>query len=80
MHATVQKWGNSLAFRIPRELAKEVHVSQGSVVELKVVGEGVLFRPTRRTSWSLARMLRRVNKNTLHSETDWGQAVGREVW
>jgi len=34
MNATVQKWGNSLALRIPSSVAKDIQVRQGSAVEL----------------------------------------------
>ena len=39
---TVQKWGNSLAVRIPSIIAKSAHFQQGTPVELEV-HEGVLI-------------------------------------
>ena len=34
MRLRVQKWGNSLALRIPKPFAQEARVKQGSVVNL----------------------------------------------
>ena len=80
MDATVQKWGNSLALRIPRSVAKDVSLRQGSVVELAVVEGEVVLRPKKARKASLVRMLRDVTKENRHSEADWGDAAGKEVW
>lgn len=37
MTATIQKWGNSLALRIPLAVAKQIHVKEGDPVTLKVI-------------------------------------------
>jgi antitoxin component of MazEF toxin-antitoxin module len=71
--------GQQFGYSYPKKLANEIYVSQGAVFELKGVRDGFLFRPRRRTSYSLGRMLRRVNKDTLPLETDWGPPIGREV-
>ena len=40
MQARVQKWGNSLAIRIPKSLATQSHLDQNSFVEMSVeIGE-----------------------------------------
>ena len=36
MHTKVQKWGNSLALRIPRSFAAEAQVEEGSTVDVSV--------------------------------------------
>lgn len=36
MRVKVQKWGNSLALRIPKAFAEEAEVSEGGVVDLSV--------------------------------------------
>ena len=80
MDATVQKWGNSLALRIPKSLAKDVDIQQGSVVELEVVEGEMVVKPKKARKLSLARMLRDVNKGNLHSEYEWGNVTGKEAW
>ena len=80
MNATVQKWGNSLALRIPSSLAKDVDLHQGSVVEVAVVEGKMVVKPKKERKLSLAQMLRGVTKENRHSENNWGASKGKEVW
>ncbi len=34
MGTTIQKWGNSLAIRIPKEVAERVQIQQGTEMEI----------------------------------------------
>lgn len=43
---TVQKWGNSLAVRIPATIARNAHFHLGTPVELAVHGDSVVVRAT----------------------------------
>jgi antitoxin MazE len=43
---TVQKWGNSLAVRIPASIARSAHFHLGTPVELAVKGGIIVVRPT----------------------------------
>jgi antitoxin MazE len=43
-HLTVQKWGNSLAVRIPASIARTAHFQIGTVVDLTVFEDGVFLR------------------------------------
>lgn len=79
MHATIQKWGNSLAVRIPQAVARQIHVAEGAAVILHVDAETLNIRPAR-PRYRLADLLRRVTKKNIHPETDWGTARGKEVW
>jgi len=45
MHVQVQKWGNSLAFRIPRVFAKEADISQGTTVDLGIQEGNLIVTP-----------------------------------
>ncbi len=42
MELQVGKWGNSLAVRLPAQLARALHVEEGSAIEAEVVGPGQL--------------------------------------
>jgi len=79
MHVRVQKWGNSLAVRIPKPLAKDAEVTEGTVLNLAVSEGKVVATPVTR-KLSLRELLSKVNKNNLHGETDFGRPVGREIW
>lgn len=80
MNATVQKWGNSLALRIPHSLAKDVHLHQGSVVELQVVEGEMVVKPKSKSKLSLARLLKGVTRRNRHAEQSWGGRQGKETW
>ena len=80
MNATVQKWGNSLALRIPSSLAKDIHLRQGSAVDIAVEGGKLIVKPEKRKKPSLSQLLDGVTKDNRHTEQDWGAAVSREMW
>ncbi|MDE2974277.1 MAG: AbrB/MazE/SpoVT family DNA-binding domain-containing protein [Gemmatimonadota bacterium] len=75
--STVAKWGASLAIRIPKAIAEQWGVREGSAVELVSRGEQVVIRKRR---YDLAEMLERVSPDNLHSEADFGPPTGREEW
>jgi antitoxin MazE len=77
--ATVQKWGNSLAIRIPQALAGQMDVSEGSAVDLCVRDGELIVRPDRSPKLSLSVLLKDCKPSQLHGETDFGIDVGREV-
>ena len=79
MTATVQKWGNSLALRLPKSIAQELKVIDGDAVELRVRGDSLQVKPARR-KYRLSELVAKMDKGNLHSETDWGKRVGKEVW
>jgi antitoxin MazE len=79
MTATIKKWGNSLALRLPKTLAIDAHIAAGSRVELVRTDEGVLVRVGRKPRYRLSELLTGVTKKNIHPETDWGRPVGREI-
>jgi antitoxin MazE len=80
MHVRVQKWGNSLAVRIPKPLAKDAEVTEGTVLNLAVTGGKVVAVPVKRKKLVLDQLLAKVTKKNLHTELDFSPPVGREIW
>ncbi len=82
MQTMVQKWGNSLAIRIPREYIKEVHLHQGSPVELKRDKNIITITPTKKPTnrQKLEILLQNTDRTKVHSETEWGKKEGNEIW
>lgn len=80
MLTKVQKWGNSLALRIPKAFAVEAHLENDSLVEVSLVEGQIVIRPKAAPARSLEELLAGIHKTNLHHETDTGQATGREVW
>lgn len=77
MKTRVQRWGNSLAIRIPRPVADEAGLTEGAPVVLSVEGGAVVVR---RQKLDLEALLARVTPENVHGEIDTGSPVGREVW
>ena len=75
----VQKWGNSLAVRIPRGFAEQLMIQQGSEVDLSLDGDRLVIRPRRR-ELSLSELLAQVTDENIHAEVATGEPTGREVW
>ncbi len=78
MHATIQKWGNSLALRIPMVLAKQIQLQEGDGVLLKVSDSKITLSPVTRRP-SLDELLANVTADNLHPATEWGADVGKEI-
>jgi antitoxin MazE len=80
MRASVQKWGNSLAIRIPRALAQDTRLSQGTEVEVTADHGRLVVVPLRQARYTLKRLLGAVTDQNRHSPIEWGKATGREEW
>ena len=80
MVATVAKWGNSLAVRIPQHLAKDLDLIEGIEVDLDVVDGNLVIKPRRRKRYSLDELIDAIAPENLHGEIDSGTAVGNELW
>jgi len=79
MQARIQKWGNSLAIRIPKPFALEVGLEQNSLVAVSIKEGKLLLEPIK-PSYSLEELLAGVTTDNLHHEVETGSAVGNEAW
>jgi antitoxin MazE len=79
MKTVVQKWGHSLALRIPKTMAEHIKVKAGVSVDIREDGETLFIRPSK-TKLTLKELLAKVKPENLHEEIETGQAVGKEVW
>lgn len=80
MKTRVQKWGNSLALRIPKSFAAEAGLHADAAVELSLVGGALVLRPITPQPLTLDQLLSGVTDENLPGEWDTGPAVGKEVW
>ncbi|USR89504.1 AbrB/MazE/SpoVT family DNA-binding domain-containing protein [Phormidium yuhuli AB48] len=48
MVATVAKWGNSLALRIPQHILQEIELVEGAEVDLVVIDGNLVVKPRSR--------------------------------
>jgi antitoxin MazE len=80
MRTRVQKWGNSLALRIPKSFATEVGLQRESSVEISLVNGKLVITPVAKPKLTLKQLLAKVTKENLHHELDTGPATGNETW
>lgn len=80
MRARVQKWGNSLALRIPKSLAAETALDQGSEVNLSLENGRLVITPRPTPFYDLEDLVARIDPENLHTEIDTGPRVGSESW
>jgi len=80
MQARVQKWGNSLAIRIPKSFASQSHLGQNTLVEMLLEDGKIVLFAVPQPQMSLAQLLESVSADNLHSEVETGDTVGQEVW
>ncbi len=80
MHTKVQKWGNSLALRIPKAFALDAQLENNSTVDVSLIDGQIVIRPVHPDHWSLEQLLAGVTSDNMHQEIDVGDAVGNEVW
>lgn len=80
MKTRVQKWGNSLALRIPKSFAEEVGLLNDSSVEVSLTNGKLVVVPIEKPSLSLKKLLSQITEENIHHEIDSGPAVGIETW
>ena len=81
MEMAVRKWGNSLALRIPRSIAVEAGLEDGTTADVRVEAGAMVARPVAVSKKLLLRqLLRKVTKGNLHREVSSGVRRGRETW
>jgi antitoxin MazE len=80
MKTSVQRWGNSLAIRLPKPFAEEIGVSDNSPVEITVSDGLIVIRPVTAAAYVLDELLAEITDDNIHHEVETGSAVGNEVW
>lgn len=78
MNVTIKKWGNSLALRIPRGYASDVHIVEGAPVDVSISEGKLVVDPAPAQCYSLAGLLKGVTAKNRHAEIGVGEPVGWE--
>ena len=79
MQTTIQKWGNSLAVRIPRSFASETKIDNGTEVDLSIKDHQLVISPIAKNEYRLDAMLSEMTDSNIHTEIDFGEPQGREI-
>jgi len=77
-------WGNSLAVRIPKALAKAMRVSDGKRAEITIENGRLVLRPLvnppRKRRYTLDELLAGMTRENVPQNVDWGPPRGKELW
>lgn len=79
MATTVKKWGNSLGIRIPKAIAEQMDLKDGTAVDLDTSGGLLTIRPKRRRRYTLTGLLAQAKGPNPHGELDRSGPRGREL-
>jgi len=80
MKTRVQKWGNSLALRIPKSFAAEAGLRANAAVELSLVDGALVVQPVIPQPLTLDELLRGITDDNVPRDWATGPAAGKEVW
>lgn len=74
----IKKWGNSLALRIPKDIAQTLHLEKNSTLDLDIKDGALIVKPHGKTL--LESLVSGINNDNVHTEVDTGKAMGNEEW
>ena len=78
MTLAIKKWGNSLALRIPKDIAKSLSIEDNSLIELTLENHTLTIKPKHNSH--LEELVSKIDETNLHQEVDMGRSVGNEEW
>ena len=76
-NAHISKWDTSLAVRIPKPIAEQWGVKEGSAIEMVSRGDVLVLR---KRAYDLTGILASVKPGNLHPEVYTGPGIARERW
>ena len=77
---TVQKWGNSLAVRIPSAIARSAGFKAGQAVQVSARNDGVLVKISGEVRLTLAQKLAQFDPEQHGGEAMPAKRIGNEVF
>lgn len=82
MTTKLQKWGNSYAVRIPKNLVQDINLTQGSEIEIKYYNQSLVIRPKKQKEYSLKELIKGIAPKNRHKLIFDGPDVGKEkiIW
>ena len=82
MKTKVQKRGNILVVRIPRDIAQKAGIYVDDALEAEVVRGKIVLTPAKKEApahYDLGAMVKKISPRNRYRETDFGKPQGREV-
>jgi antitoxin MazE len=79
MPTKIQKWGNSLAIRVPKTYADALGLKEGADVKLKIVKDKLIVSRKKKQEIKLNELLSKVTDKNLHKEIVFQKPALKEV-
>jgi antitoxin MazE len=82
MKTKAQKWGNSLAVRVPRGVGEQAGLKPGDLLEVEVIKGKIVLTPVApgAARYDLKGLVKRIKRANVYDEQDFGKRRGREAW
>lgn len=80
MRVTVKKWGNSASVRIPAPIMDAAKLQVDATVDVREEGGRIVIEPIKEVDYDLDALVAGITPTNLHSEVDFGPAVGKEAF
>jgi antitoxin MazE len=72
-------WNGSLALRVPDELARQIHASDGAEFDVKIEGGKMVLTPLESHRYTLDELLAGMTEENIHGEISTGRPIGNEA-
>ena len=79
MQVQMQKWGNSLAVRVPKAIVEDAKLSAGDALEIDVDEQGVVRLQRASKVPTLAKLVAGITPENRYAELPWGPETEREA-
>ena len=80
MRATVRKWGNSAAVRIPASVMQATRLDLDEAVDVREEAGRIVIEPVRQKKYDLDKLLKGITSKNQHASVDFGAPMGKEAW
>ncbi len=80
MVSKIQKWGNSLALRIPKPFADSIGFDDETEVELHIEDNKLIVTKSAPSAYVLEDLMSQITSDNIHKEIDFGDPIGHEAW
>jgi antitoxin MazE len=79
MRIIVKKWGNSASVRIPAAIMEAANLKLDDAVDVREEDGRIVIEPVRPNAYDLSQLLASITPDNLHTEVNFGPAVGKEA-
>ena len=79
MKTHIQKWGNSLAVRIPKSFAEEMGFEDSSPAEMSLDDGALVIKPDKDRVWDLGTLLAAVTDENIHPAWDSEEGMAADA-